>query len=732
MMCGKSCESRRGTGRMLVSLYLRFSAILLIGLPLVAHSQVDVVTYHNDAARSGANVNETLLTPTNVNKATFGLRFSQPVDGYIVGQPLYLSNVAIPNAGTHNVVFVATLHDSVYAFDADSNTGSNGAPLWQVNFTNPAAGITTASGANLPCPKVTQYPEEGIVATPTIDTNTGTIYVVSKTVENGTVVHRLHALDVTTGAEKFGGSIVISGSFTANNGTVVAFNSLHALNRPGLSLNNGSVYIAFGSNGCNDSAHGWVFSYDAATLTQTGIFNTSPDQGPSSIWQTGSALSADEGGSLYFSTGEGAFTANTGGQDFGSSIVKLTPAPGSISAADYFTPYNQAFISQHDYDLSASGPIVLPDQPGPTPHLLIASGKQGTVYLLNRDSMGQYNPQGDTQILQEIPAVIGPMFSTPAYWNNTVYFAGNAHPIHAYTVSGGKLVNAILSTAPVGGAHSPTISANGTANGVLWVISGKSMLAFDAVSLKTLYTTAQSGTRDVLLPLAHFVTQTVANGNVYVGTQTSVMVYGLLPQLQVITGNNQSAPVTSQLTTPLQVRAVEPYSGQVYSGLTVTFSDAGRKGVFSNPTAITDSTGTATTSYTFAKTAATVTITAATPNTAPASFAEAATPAPAKRLGIISGNQQTAQTGAALPMPLVSKVEDAYSNGVPNVTVTFSDGGLGGTFSPNPVVSDVSGRVTTVYTTSTTTGTVTLTGAASGLVSAKFSATVTAADVTQP
>ena len=258
--------------------YLAAVLVVPVGLSIFAPAQVNVVTYHYDNMRTGQNVNETLLTPANVNKGSFGFRFSQPVDGYITGEPLYLSNVEIPGAGTHNVVYVATLNDSVYAFDADTNTGANAAPLWQVNFTNPAAGITTASGALLPCQGTTGYHQSGIVSTPVIDPNTGTMYVVAKTNENGTIFHRLHALDVATGVEKLGPGVAIAGSTTAPNGTVVTFNSLHALNRPALLLENGIIYIAFGSNGCNDQSHGWVLAYDA-TPCAVGIYNTEPNKG---------------------------------------------------------------------------------------------------------------------------------------------------------------------------------------------------------------------------------------------------------------------------------------------------------------------------------------------------------------------------------------------------------------------------------------------------------------------
>ena len=261
------------------------------------------------------NPAETILTPTNVNKTQFGRLFSQPVDGYIVGQPLYLPNVSI-GGKLHNVVYVATLHDSVYAFDADHNTGTNVAPLWQVNFTNPGAGITTASGAFLPCPNVHRFPESGIVSTPVIDPATNTIYVVAKTNENGTVFHRLHALDVASGAERANSPVPILASFTMNNGTVIQINNLHQMNRPGLLLSNGVVYATFGSNGCNDSNRSWVIGYDATTLALTGAFVAAPEGGLASIWQSGAGPAVDAAGNIYASTGEADFDANIGGQRF--------------------------------------------------------------------------------------------------------------------------------------------------------------------------------------------------------------------------------------------------------------------------------------------------------------------------------------------------------------------------------------------------------------------------------
>jgi len=371
--------------------------------------------------------------------------------------------------------------------------------------------------------------------------------------------------------------------------------------------------------------------------------------------------------------------------------------------------------------------MVLPDQPGPSPHVLVASGKQGTVYVLDRDNMGQYNPLSDSQILQELPLAVGPMFSSPAYWNSTVYFTGNAHSVSAYALS-----NGLLATPPVAqsikmpGSHSPTISANGNANGVLWVIEGTQLWALDAVSLKVLYNTSQSGTRDVLPLQPHFSTQTVANGKVYVGTLNSLMVYGLLPSLAVVSGNNQSSPAATTLPVALQVQLTDPYTQQAIPGVAVSFNDGGKGGTFETGTPVTDATGTATTTYTFGKIAQSITITASNAGVLGGKFNETATSGPAKWVVLISGGKQSAQVTTALPKPVVTKVSALYGNGVPGVSVTFADGGAGGSFSANPVTTNSLGQTSTTYTTPTNAGPINITAAAAGLSPLKISETATA------
>jgi hypothetical protein len=359
-----------------VSFYRLVAIMFLVGVALVTacSGQATVWTGRMDNQRTGANTSETLLTPQNVNKNDFGFLFNYPIDYMALGQPLFIPNVNINGQGVlYNVVYVGTMADSVYAFDANHNTTS---PLWSVNFTNPAIygpGITTASGADLPCSggKTSGFSQEGIAGTPVIDTNTGTMYVVAKTVENGTVVLRLHALDITNGSEKFGGPVPISASVNYQ-GTVATFTALHQFNRPGLLLQNGIVYLAFGSNGCDDgNGTGWVLSYNASNLSPIASFNDSPISGSASIWQTGNAIAADENGNIFVETAEVCPTCFTpGGPTYPNSVVELDP--NTLTVTDYFTPFDVVFLNSWDEDLSSTGVLILPDLDGLTPHELVA------------------------------------------------------------------------------------------------------------------------------------------------------------------------------------------------------------------------------------------------------------------------------------------------------------------------------------------------------------------------
>src|SRR6266403_1641451 len=498
--------------------------LVVVGIVFLSSSfaQQPFLTSRADISRSGANTNETLLTPANVSKNSFGRLFSFPVDYFVMAQPLYMPNVNIPGQGTHNVVYVVTEMDSVYAIDADT-----GAQLWYASMLN---GGTTASGTYLPCGSGPGFTQEGITSTPVIDPATNTMYLVAKTLLNTTVRHHLHALDITTGYEQTGSPVLITATSTSNAGHLTVFNSKHQKNRPGLLLLNGVLYLGFGSNSCNDGNSGWVLSYDATSLSQLAVFNTSPDYGLTSIWQSGVGLAADASGNIFVETAEAGlhgFDVPNGGQTYCNSVVKLSP---SLTVADYFTPWNVAYLNSHDLDLSSTGAVILPKQAGPYPHELIASGKQGIVYVLNRDNLGMFSPN-DNQIIQEFALEPGAtsdvLFGSPAYWNNTVYFAPVTSQLMAFPLSGGLLGTPRKTPQKYYGRHSLFVSANGNSNGILWVITGQ-LLAFDAVSLKLLYTTNQAPNgRDTLPPIGHFATPTVANGKVYVGTRNSLEAYGL-------------------------------------------------------------------------------------------------------------------------------------------------------------------------------------------------------------
>jgi hypothetical protein len=490
-------------------------------------------TYKYDNARTGQNLNEGVLIPANVNMTQFGKKFSFNVDGYIYGQPLYVQGVTISGQGTHNVVYVATEHDSVYAFDADGNSTS---PLWYVNFTNSTAGITTVPTGDVGS---TIFPEIGITSTPVIDLNTGTIYVEVFTKENGAYFQRLHALDITSGTEKFGGPVTISGSVpgtgAGNDGAGnVPFQAKLELQRSALLLVNGTIHIAFASHGDNGPYHGWVFAYDAANLNQIGIWNDTPNGQDGGIWQGGGGLAADSAGAVYGLSGNG--TAE-GGPDYGDSFFKLTLGGGGFSVADFFTPSNQQLLSTYDVDLGSGGPLLLPDQPGTHPHLITSAGKEGKIYLLDRDNLGHYSAAGDN-VVQEIPNALGQAssdnsFCVPSYWQNRVYYVGVSDFAKAFTVTGGLLSatpeSHSATTYGIPGA-TPVISASGNTNGILWIIERAGILhAYDATNLATeLYNSSQAGARDTLGAAVRFSVPTVANGRVYVGTKTQLVVYGLL------------------------------------------------------------------------------------------------------------------------------------------------------------------------------------------------------------
>jgi hypothetical protein len=501
----------------------------------------------NDLARTGVNPNETILTPSNVNMATFGKKFVLPVDGQIYTQPLYVPNMAIPGKGTHNVVYIATENDSVYAFDADTLQ----APLWQVSFLS--AGVTPVP-AFPDADSHTIQPQIGITGTPVIDPTTNTLYVVAETkvVAGPTYFYHLHALDITTGAEKLGGPVAINASVPgtatdAVNG-VLTLNPGVCLQRPGLALNNGVLYIAFGAHGdLVHPWHGWVVAYDPTTLALKWAWCTTPDSTGGSVWMTGSGIAIDPQGNLYVESGNGAIDIMTGGHDVSMSVIKLDPTGKMV---DWFAPHDAVDLSNNDVDLASAGPMILPDLTGAQPHLFIAGGKPGYMYLLDRDNLGQMTAD-DSQTLQKItvhPNTTdgqGGIFATPVLWNGQIYESAALDKISAFTYTNGQ-----ISAMPVSQtAHDfafpgaqITASANGTTAGIIWAGEGTGyqmggatntpavLWAFDAMDLtKILWNSSLAPMmRDQTGAAVKYALPTVAAGKVYYGTQTELDVYGEL------------------------------------------------------------------------------------------------------------------------------------------------------------------------------------------------------------
>jgi hypothetical protein len=504
-------------------------AIILVVLLLqtvLAFPQSAVTTWHYDNARTGANTNETKLTPANVNQSSFGKLFTQPVDGAIIGQALYLPNIAIPSVGTHNVVYVATMHDSVYAFDADNATGSNATPLWHTSFLSP--GVTPIPVKLQRCGGTTHWQEVGVLSTPVIDPSSGTLFVVAKTLENNVQVHRLHALDVATGQEKPGSPVKITASFVSD-GKNNVFADAMQVNRPALLLQNGRLYIAFGSNGCRGGQEqGWVISYDASTLQYKGAFDTEPGNGGAGFWQKGGGLSADASGNIYGETADGPFTV---GKNFGLSVLRFKQVANNLKLTDWFTPYNLDYLDSKDLDLNAPV-LILPDQPGLHPHLALAVGKEGTVYVLDRDNMGHFCANctnGNTQIVQDLQSLVGSETGALIYWNNMIYSSSVAGPIQAYPIANGLIgTTPLFESLRAAGEHSPVISASGNTSGILWQLNHENLTAYDALTLKKLYTSKDADNqRDVLPALPHFANFVVVNGKLYVGTNSSLAAFGL-------------------------------------------------------------------------------------------------------------------------------------------------------------------------------------------------------------
>jgi hypothetical protein len=494
-----------------------------------------MLRWHNDLAGTGQNQAETALTTSNVNQNSFGKKATYQLDDQSFTQPLFVSNVPFPGAGQHDAVYVATESNTVYAFDAK---GQASGPFWQKNLTPAGAhvidGNTTAGGQGGPI-----NPNVGITGTPVIDGSSGTIYVVAVSqVGSGVHRHQLHALDITTGNEKFGGPVDIKASVpgTAAGSTngQVTFDPTLELQRSALTLVNGVVYIAWASYQDFGNYHGWVMGYDASTLKQVRVWNATPDGSKGGIWMSGAPLTADSSGNLYLVVGNGTFDADKGGKDYGDSIVKLTPNGGGFTISDYFTPFDQANLAATDFDLGSSGLTLLLNQ-----GLGVNAGKAGKIYLVDLNSMGKFQSGSDSQIVQSIGGALGTGpddldYSTAVYWNGNVYYVGDIDTVKQFQLSNGK-----LSTSPIVSTHSygypganMSISSNGNSNGILWVLeaSGQNVLhAYDATDVGTeLYNSTQAGGRDHFGTAVRFTVPTIVNGRVYVAGQ-NFTIFGQLP-----------------------------------------------------------------------------------------------------------------------------------------------------------------------------------------------------------
>ncbi len=504
-------------------------------------SPLDVPTYHNDNARSAWNANESILTPANVQVASFGKVGFYPVDGVVYSQPLYLAQVPIPGGGSHDVLYVTTSQDSVYALDADMGT-----VLWHTQVLAP--GDVPSDGVF--CADV---PTIGIVGTPVIDRTrgpSGAIYVAAMSKDaSSTYHHRLHALDLTTGAELFGGPTEVTATYTASGAsTPVTFDPIQYTERAALLLVGGVVYTTWASHCDNPPYTSWVMAYDATTLAQTAVLNVTPNGSGGGLWMGASGPAADSEGNLYIVGGNGTFdsTLDPDGQpaqgDYGNAFLKLSTAGGTLTIADYFWSSTE---DGDDVDLGSSGPILLPDTTdgsGATRHLAVVAGKTSNVFVLDRDNLGK--SMGPDSAYQALMTSLtgGTAGGGPAYFDGTLFYSPGNNPLRAYTLTAGMLSlrpDQSSASLPKSFGGGTAVSSSGTSNGILWNVdrspgTGMVLYAYDPTNLANeLYDSQQNASRDSpspdTLPILHFCAPTIASGKVYVQTTTGVAVYGLLP-----------------------------------------------------------------------------------------------------------------------------------------------------------------------------------------------------------
>lgn len=518
------------------------SAAVCLTVP--GQAQTDVLTWHNDAARTGQNLSETILTPNNVNAANFGLLANVVVDGKVDAEPLYASAVSI-GGKRHNVLFIATEHDTVYAVDADSGT-----VLWQKSLL--AAGETTSDTRN--CDQV--VPEIGITATPAIDRKVGrngTIYVVAMSKDgSGNYYHRIHAMDLTTGAEQFNGPVVVHATYPGtgdgSSGGTVTFDPKQYKERPGLLILNGQLYTSWGSH-CDIRPYGgWMMTYNETTLAQTSVLDFVPNGNDAAPWNAGAGPAADAAGNVYVSLGNGTFDTTLNGQgfpvngDYGNALVKVKMNGSSLQPVDYWTMYNSNSESSVDRDLGSGGLMLLPDQvdaSGVTRHLLVAAGKDHNIYVANRDNMGKYDANSNATLYEELTGVLhGGEWSSPAYFNSRIYYGSVGQPLESFGFAQAEVQPSPTQTTSTAFGYpgtTPSVSANGATHGIVWATENSTpavLHAFDAGSLATeFYNSNQAAnSRDHFGTGNKFIAPMIANGKVYVGTTNSVGIFGFVRQ----------------------------------------------------------------------------------------------------------------------------------------------------------------------------------------------------------
>jgi hypothetical protein len=514
--------------------------LVLLALRTISWAAQDVLTYRNDNARTGQSLNETILNTSNVNVNTFGKLFILPADGKVDAQPLYVSNLTM-GTGTHNVVFVATEHDSVYAYDADT-----GARLWRVTMLN--SGETPSDDRG--CGQVT--PEIGVTATPVIDRLSGphgTIYLVAMSKDSSGNYHqRLHALDITTGTEEFGGPVDIQATYPGTgaegDGTTLIFDPKQHKLRASLLLLNNTVYMAWSSHCDINPYTAWIMGYDESTLARTRLLNITPNGSEGSVWQSGAGPAADSLGNIYFLTANGTAdtTLNSHGfpssGDYGNAFMKLSTGGSALAVADYFNMFNTVSESDADQDLGSGGALVLPDMRDAnnvTWHLAVGAGKDQNIYIVNRDNMGQFSSRTNRIYQQVATPLAGAEFGMAAYFNNAIYYGSVGDQLKMFPFFNAKLTGPSSQTLIAFNypGTTPSVSANGTANGIVWATENTDpavLHAYDATNLATeFYNSNQAANgRDHFGAGNKFITPMIANGKVYVGTTSGVGVFGLI------------------------------------------------------------------------------------------------------------------------------------------------------------------------------------------------------------